>query len=308
MPKDPVQPSDSALRALIRDAARHISQRDAETLALHVVREDRAWLHSHPEAPLTAAQQRTLQDLVHRRAQGEPLQYLTGQQEFFGLPFQVTPSVLIPRPETELLVEAVLAWVRQSHAGAGSPAVHLADVGTGSGAIAVALAAALPQATVVALDISEPALELAAQNAEALGVRERIRFGRSDLLEQLFANAAANSDIVPPTPLLDVVVSNPPYIPLRDAPVLQPEVRDHEPHLALFGGDDGLALYRRLVPQARQILRPGGLLAMEFGFGQQPALEALLADWEEVHFTQDYAGIPRLVLAERPQKDVTTQP
>ncbi len=283
------------LAKLLEETGGQILRRDAETLLLHVAGRDRAWLLAHPEAELPPSDAARFRELVSRRQTNEPVQYLTGRQEFFGLDLRVTPDVLIPRPETELLVEAVVAWVRGRFATAdrhGQP-VSLVDVGTGSGAIALASADALPELQVWAVDVSEAALAVARGNAERLRLIERVRFRQSDLLG-VFASA-------PPGPGgFDVVVSNPPYVPVADSPTLQPEVRDFEPHLALFAGQDGLAVYRRLIPQAWLALRSGGLLAMEFGFGQRQELACLLQGWDQVNFLDDYAGIPRVVLAERP--------
>jgi len=210
------------------------------------------------------------------------VQYITGQQEFYGLMLKVSPAVLIPRPETELLVEAVLARLP-----ADQP-VRIADVGTGSGAIAVALAHALPMAQVTAVDLSEAALKVATENAAAHGVIGRVKFLLSDLL----ARAGAEP--------FDAVVSNPPYIPEGDRDSLHRQVKDHEPEMALFAGADGLEVYRRLVPQAWAALKPGGLLAMEIGYGQREAVAALVSGWNEVEFLDDLQGIPRVVLARRP--------
>jgi release factor glutamine methyltransferase len=250
----------------------------------HLLERDRAWLLAHPEEELTAAQLRALVAMTERRAEREPLQYITGVQEFFGLSLRITPATLIPRPETEHLVEAVLAWAAAQLSE--SPKLKVLDVGTGSGAIAIALAKSLPDAEIVACDVSTAALAVARGNAERLGAR--VRFVESDLL-------AAFAEY----PLFDVIAANPPYVPDLDGALLQAEVRDHEPHIALFGGADGLDLYRRLIPQAQAALRAGGLLAMELGFGQSEPLAALLGGWKDVRFVEDYAGIPRIVLAER---------
>jgi release factor glutamine methyltransferase len=272
------------LREAITSAAARIARRDAETLLAHVVGCDRAYLFAHPEAELTAEQRASFEALVARREAREPLQYLTRVQEFYGLPLRVTRDTLIPRPETELLVEAVLAWV-DARAGA----LRVIDVGTGTGAIALALATHLPQARMTAVDISAAALDVARGNAASLRLTQRVRFLLSDLLKEVHAEQS-----------FDIIVSNPPYIPNADAPTLESEVVDHEPHGALFAGMDGLDVYRRLIPQAHAALVPGGLLAMEFGFGQRESLNALLeADWHDVRFLDDYAGIPRVVLAHR---------
>jgi release factor glutamine methyltransferase len=265
-------------------AATRIARRDAETLLAHVVGCDRAYLFAHPEAELTADQHASFEALVARREAREPLQYLTTVQEFYGLPLRVTRDTLIPRPETELLVEAVLAW-----ADARAGALRVLDVGTGTGAIALALATHLPQAQITAVDISAAALDVARGNAASLRLTQRVRFLLSDLLREVHAVQS-----------FDIIVSNPPYIPNADATTLEAEVVDHEPHSALFAGMDGLDIYRRLIPQAHAALVPGGLLAMEFGFGQRESLRALLeAGWHDVRFLDDYAGIPRVVLARR---------
>ncbi|SEG21833.1 [protein release factor]-glutamine N5-methyltransferase [Bryocella elongata] len=280
------------LRETLDEAARTITRRDAEVLAQHVLARDRAWLMAHPDAALEEPDLIRLRALVTRRAAEEPLQYLTGVQEFFGRPFEVSADVLIPRPETEQLVEAVLAWVR----GRSLASPQILDVGAGSGAIAVTLALELPQAHVTAVDLSPAALRVARRNGEQLGAG--VRWLESNLLAALG----------PEPDGFDIIASNPPYIPLSDKPTLAHEVLAHEPHLALFAGDDGLEVYRRLIPQAHHALRRHGLLAMEFGFGQREALRELFAAqtspagdalWSEPKFLDDYAGIPRVVLAER---------
>ena len=253
--------------------------RDAERLILHALSLSPNHLRAYPEMPLSPDQQHRIQSLIARRLAHEPLQYILGKQEFFSLNLRVTPATLIPRPETELLVEAVLDR---------RPA-RIVDVGTGSGAIAIALAHHLPQAHILALDLSPEALIIARENAEAHHVAERIQFFASDLL------AALPRDFHP-----DAIVSNPPYIPETDRPTLHPQVRDHEPELALFAGPDGLALYRRLIPQARQALAPQGLLAVEFGFGQADALTQLLTEWNVIEVCNDLQNIPRVVLATKP--------
>lgn len=272
------------VREALTEASATITRRDAETMLAHLLERDRAWMLAHPEEELTAAQLRALVAMTERRAEREPLQYITGVQEFFGLSLRITPATLIPRPETEHLVEAVLAWAAAQLSE--SPKLKVLDVGTGSGAIAIALAKSLPDAEIVACDVSTAALAVARGNAERLGAR--VRFVESDLL-------AAFAEY----PLFDVIAANPPYVPDLDGALLQAEVRDHEPHIALFGGADGLDLYRRLIPQAQAALRAGGLLAMELGFGQSEPLAALLGGWKDVRFVEDYAGIPRIVLAER---------
>jgi release factor glutamine methyltransferase len=261
--------------------------RDAALLLRHVLGISHAAQLADSERELSPAQQAAFDALVQRRLANEPIQYITGEQEFYGLTLGVTPAVLIPRPETEILVEAVLMEVKR--AGLQS-APRILDVGTGSGAIAIALAHHLPHAHVTAVDLSAAALEVAASNAARHGLADRIRFVASDLL-----------DALPPGELpFDFIVSNPPYVPTADRGSLHPQVRDHEPAAALFAGTDGLDVYRRLIPQARAALRPNGILALEIGQGQREAVAALLADWNELRFLDDLQQIPRIVLARRP--------
>jgi release factor glutamine methyltransferase len=318
------------LRDSLLEASAIISRRDAEVLLAHTLHRDRAWLLAHAEDVLAAPDLESFRALVARRAALAPLQHLTGMQEFFGLTLRVTTDVLIPRPETEHLVEAVLNWAHaQSNADPESGSrLHIADVGTGSGAIAIALASVLEHASITAIDISPAALAIALENAERHHLAGRIRFLQGDLLTPLFArqtpsdplytadplnslatgfdpfdpvlSAAAPLNPAFTSPLLDAIVSNPPYVATTDAPTLAPEVRDHEPALALYAGADGLDIYRRLIPQAFDLLRSGGLLAMEIGFGQRQPLAELLTDWKDVQFLDDYASIPRVVLATHP--------
>jgi release factor glutamine methyltransferase len=312
------------LRDALLETSASISRRDAEALLAHTLHRDRAWLLAHLDDELPAANLDTLRSLAGRRASQQPLQHLTGIQEFFGLEFRVTPDVLIPRPETEHLVEAVLDWARVQP----DPQLQIADVGTGSGAIAVALASVLEHASVTAIDISADALAVAHDNAQRLGLADRIHFLKGNLLAPLLVPHAppdplfgsdpvsslvfgtepsnplinhspfANSAFT--TPTFDIIASNPPYVALDDAPTLAAEVRDHEPALALYAGPDGLDIYRRLIPQALELLRSGGLLALEIGFGQRNALTDLLSGWQSVSFVEDYASIPRVALAIRP--------
>lgn len=275
----------------LRDSARS----DAELLLLHSLAISRATLLAHPGREIGASEQARFQGLIDRRMRCEPVQYITGRQEFYGLALDVTPAVLIPRPETEHLVEAAL------HLLPADTPLKIADVGTGSGAIAIALAVHLPQARITALDLSPDALAVAAANAATHGVAGRIRLLRSDLL------AALENDL-PGTEeqalAFDAIVSNPPYVPESDGPTLHPQVRDHEPATALFAGADGLDIYRRLIPQAWNALQPGGLLALEIGHGQRNALSDLLSGWLEVHFRNDLQGIPRVALARKPDEGI----
>jgi len=271
------------LRDAIAEASSRIARRDAEILLLHLLQRNRAWLFAHPDEALHEATHEQLRALTQRRAAHEPLQHLTGTQEFYGLALRVTHDTLIPRPETELLVEAVLHYARTQSAN-----LRILDVGTGTGAIALALATHLPHADITACDISPAALEVARANAAQHNLSQRITFIESDLLAQIPADQP-----------FDIVVSNPPYVPLTDAPTLTPEVRDHEPPTALFAGPDGLDLYRRLIPSAHLALKPNGLLALELGFGQRDALRELLTGWRDIRFLDDYAAIPRVALARR---------
>jgi release factor glutamine methyltransferase len=266
------------------DAPIRNSRSDATLLLRHVLAIPHAEIYAYRERPLTALQTEAFNALIQQRLHGAPMQYLTGEQEFFGLPFRVTPDVLIPRPETEHLVEAAIARL-QHH-----PAPRIADVGTGSGIIAVALAHALPHASIVALDISPAALAVATQNAHHNHVAERICFVESDLL----ARAAEET--------FDAIVSNPPYIALSERPTLPVEVRDYEPASALFAGPTGLEFYRRLIPSAHALLVPGGWLIMEIGHGQRDAIRSLLEDqaWSTVEFIPDLQAIPRVALARKP--------
>jgi release factor glutamine methyltransferase len=219
---------------------------------------------------------------VHERAGGKPTQYITGHQEFWGMDFLVSEAVLIPRPETEHSVEAVLELAR-----ADSSIKKIIDVGTGSGCIALALAKELPEREIHASDISDVALSIAQDNAERLGLA-RVQFRRTDLL----------SDAQPGS--YDLVVSNPPYVG-KDAPEkVQQIVRDWEPHVAVFGGATGLEIYERLIPQAMNALRPGGWLVIEIGYSIEQSIRTLLREWAEVEIKPDLQGIPRVAIAKRP--------
>jgi release factor glutamine methyltransferase len=255
-------------------------RRDAELILAHVLGCGPTALLTHPERLLTAQQAEQFETLLKRRLASEPMQYLTGQQEFFGLVFEVSPDVLIPRPETEHLVETVLERFDRD----ANP--NIVDVGTGSGAIAVAIAHALTRSRVMAMDLSLAALEIARRNAERHGVIDRVILRQSDLLA---GSGSAE---------FDVVVSNPPYI--ANGEKLERQVSDYEPRSALYAGPTGLEIYERLIPQAIRALKPQGWLTMEIGYGQQPALEALLGGWHEVSFVPDLQGIPRVVQARRP--------
>lgn len=229
------------------------------------------------------------EQLLVRRAKGEPVQYIVGEQEFYGLPFRVTSDVLIPRPETELLVEQVIAEGRRLWPG-GSPLV--ADIGCGSGAIAVTVAVKCSSWNVTATDISPAAVEVARGNARLNGVGERVSFYCGDLLEAYIKERLA----------IDILVSNPPYIESGDLPRLQPEVRLFEPALALDGGTDGLTFYRRILEQVRQLPSPPAVLGFELGQGQARQVAELAREmglWDEIRIVPDLAGIERHVIGLR---------
>lgn len=287
----------SKIRALIAAAENALAEgphperarSDAETLLLHIFRRrdperNRAWLIAHWNNPTMPNVGSELRALVERRRAGEPIQYITGEQEFYGLPFRVTPDVLIPRPETEHLVEKALALAAEL------PNLRILDVGTGSGAIAIALAHNMPHAQITAVDISTAALKIAHENAERNAVSGRIRFLQSDLLYTVAGEQ------------FDIIVSNPPYVPTADRESLSVEVRDHEPRQALFAGEDGLDVYRRLIPEAFLALGPAGFLLLETGYGQSQAVAGLLSDagFESIEFVPDLQGIPRVACAQRP--------
>ena len=238
--------------------------------------------------------------LIVRRAAGEPTQYLTGKQEFWGLEFEVTPDVLIPRPETEHVIEVALDRLALHEIRQGRPqttkgeGLQLADIGTGSGCIAVALAKELPAAKIVATEISPAALEVARRNSNRHAVLDHIIFVQGNLLDSRLAGGHA----LPP---FDLIASNPPYIGRREKDSLPREVRDHEPEAALYGGEEGYELYADLIAQAARSLKRAGILVLEMGHNSLPAVQPLLdtANWTNVGVTNDLAGIPRVIAAEK---------
>ena len=269
---------DQATLALSAAPHSERARADAELLLLHLLCKNRAWLMAHRDDELAEDKAAQYIERIERRSTGEPIQYIFGETEFYGLPFQVTRDVLIPRPETEHLVEHVLKLAGRF------TEPRIVDVGVGSGAIAVTLAAKLPDAHVTAIDLSGPALLIARKNAELNRVAEKIRFLRGDLLSPVAEER------------FEIVVSNPPYVPSVDLATLSVEVRDYEPELALFAGDDGLEVYRRLIPAALEVLTPGGFVALEIGSDQSPAIAALLGDagFEQIEFLPDLQGILRV--------------
>lgn len=275
---------DSASLALKDGPHPERALQDAELLLTHTLKRSRSWLLAHRDESLSNELSQSYNELLERRAQGEPIQYITGEAEFYGLPFRVTPEVLIPRPETEHLVEKVIELAPLF------PKPRIVDVGTGSGAIAVALAHEWPSAAITAIDISSSALELARRNAEQVGFADRIRFLQGDLLAPVASER------------FEFIVSNPPYVPTTDRATLSVEVRDYEPAVALFAGNDGLEVYRRLIPAAFNVLIHDGYIAIEIGYGQSQTIHELLAGagFEQIEFMPDLQSIPRVAVARRP--------
>jgi release factor glutamine methyltransferase len=247
---------------------------------------DRVHLLSHGEEPADEKTWARLRQLVLRRANGEPLQYLTGQQEFYGRPFLVTPDVLIPRPETEILVEKAVDLMRQM----ASSKIQFADIGVGSGCISVSVACEISSSVGWAVDISAAALGVARENALRHGVADRIHFVQSSLL-----------DSFPPMPCLDFILCNPPYVALDECDSLPSEVKDHEPHIALFGGARGLDIYRRLIPEVSSRLNAGGWFLLELGAGQAPTVGRFVegAGLSLHTILNDLRGIPRCLVARK---------
>jgi len=273
----------------------------AELLLMHVLGQDRAWLYAHPEHELDAKTREQYFSLIARRERGVPTQHLTGHQEFWGLDFEVTPDVLIPRPETEHVIEVSLERLG-IRSDADSPRCkqefRIADVGTGSGCIAIALAHELPAAQIVATDISAAALGVARRNAARHGAASRINFVECNLLDILLHG----SRITGHEPRsLDLIASNPPYIARRETATLPREVREHEPALALFGGETGTEIYAPLIAQAATLLKPGGILVLELGHNSAEHVSRLLdaPEWTSVALTNDLAGISRVASARR---------
>jgi len=257
---------------------------NAEVLLMFVLGVNRAHLYAHPERELTPEEEARYDEVLVQRATGMPSQYITGHQEFWGLDFVVSPAVLIPRPETEHLVETVLELAR----GVAHP--KLVDVGTGSGCIALALVNELKDAEVYAVDISADALEIAGANAARLRLDGRVRFMQSNVLEAL----AGVHDF-------DFVVSNPPYVGFGEADKVQKSVRDFEPRVAVFAGEQGLDVIGQLIEQGHSALKSGGGLAMEIGYSMRDAVLNLLSPtmWEDVRVVPDLQGIPRVVAASK---------
>ena len=275
----------------IRDALRSAAERlerhyvanarlTAEVLLAHCLSVEREYLYAHDERVLSETELQSLEDVLYDRINGVPLQYIVGRQEFYGRYFQVNRSVLIPRPETEHIAEGVLE-LRQDR----SQPIRILDVGTGSGCIAVTLALEIPRAEVFASDISNDAIQVARTNATALGAA--VSFLCMDLLDAVHGS-------------FDFVVSNPPYVRPADIHRLQREVREYEPHVALFSPEDERTIYRRLIESAEPLLVPGGHLLMEVGIGMdERVLELFGPAWQKLPTKTDLQGIPRTVIARR---------
>jgi release factor glutamine methyltransferase len=259
---------------------------NAEVLLMLTLNCDRTFLFGHPERELSEDEETRYASYIRERARGVPSQYITGHQEFWGLDFIVTPAVLIPRPETEHIVEVVKELAGLMEFSGRRP--KLIDVGTGSGAIAIALAKELPAAEVMAVDLSAEALEVTKLNAVRLEVADRVRIAKSDVMAEVERDGS-----------FDFVASNPPYVALSEADKVQDVVKKFEPKMAVFAGEHGFDVIDRLIPQAHEALRPGGYLVMEIGYSMSQATMDRLADWEDVHAVPDLAGIPRVVVARK---------
>ena len=262
----------------LEDAAVGLSRLNAEMLLMFVLGVGRAYLYGHPERELTAQEEDSYAEAIAERARGVPAQYIIGHQEFWGLDFVVTPAVLIPRPETEHVVEAALELVQ------GIERPRIVDVRTGSGCIALALASELKRAEIHAVDISAEALEIAKANAARLQLAERVIFRAGNLLEGFGAEE------------FDLLVSNPPYVGECEADKVQAEVRKFEPHVAVFGGPQGTEIVTPLLEQANRVLKPGGHLLVEIGFSQSEKVRKMASAFDNVHFIEDLQGIPRVLV------------
>lgn len=266
---------------ILNAAAIQDPRREAVSLLELAIGRDRTFIFAHPDYNLEQKEISTLDNLISRRAKREPLQYIRGHQEFYGLDFIVAPDVLIPRPETEILVENAIKDLQSKENAA------FCEVGVGSGCICVSILHELSSATAVGLDISEKALEITQKNAEKHRVSDRLTLLRSDVFDVLTDRQ------------FDMIVSNPPYVPRGDFESLQPEVRDFEPQIALTDGSNGLSIIEKIVSGAPRFLRPGGGLLMEIGFGQSEAVQDVFDRqiWHQVEFLDDLQSIPRIVHA-----------
>ena len=282
---------DALTSAVDRLSSAHVGspRMNAELLLMFTLGSDRAYLFAHPERELTTEEQARYQESLEQRTRGVPAQYITGHQEFWGMDFIVTPAVLIPRPETEHVIETVLEMVKKNNRGRTSAPgpVRIVDVGTGSGCIAVALAKEFPQSEIHATDISAAALEVAHVNAARHQFEDRIHFHQADLLQGLDPGT------------FDFVVSNPPYVGESEEDEVQLEVRKFEPRNAVFAGPTGLEVIERLIPQAHATLMPGGWLVIEISGTIADGVKRLLAEWRQVQIANDLQGIPRVAFAQK---------
>lgn len=265
----------------LTDASVPEPARESSLLVEFVAGKSRTFVVAHPEYEFDSSEIQRLAEAVRRRAAHEPFQYIVGKQEFYGLDFAVTPDVLIPRPETEMLVEKSIDLLR------GLPAAGFLEIGIGSGCIAVSILKNLPNVSAVGVDISDAAIEVAAANAAAHGVNDRLKLAIGDVYERLAAGK------------FDLIVSNPPYVPFRDLEGLQPEVREHEPHIALSDGGDGLSIVKKIIGGAPVFLKQGGWLLIEVGFSQAAEVREIVDSkiWQGLDILPDLQGIPRMVSA-----------
>jgi len=259
---------------------------NAEQLVLFVLGREHAYLYAHPEHEFAADEAARYEEIVAQRERGCPTQYITGHQEFWGLDLLVSPAVLIPRPETEHVVETVLDLVLDSYK-ENPRNIRIVDVGTGSGCIALALSSEMPKAEIHGCDISDEALEMARINAARLALGQRVLFRKSDLL-------GIYGDMK-----FDFVVSNPPYVGEDEADKVQRQVKEYEPKVAVFSGKQGMDIYRRLIPQVKEALNSGGWFVTEIGFSTEAQVKDLLKGWVAVRTTADLQGIPRVVAARK---------
>jgi release factor glutamine methyltransferase len=259
---------------ILEDGGIAVPRLTAEVLLSHAMRVERVYFFAHPERELSELEWLHYGRYLHERLGGKPTQYITQHQEFYSRDFRVTPEVLIPRPETEHVVEVALELARG--------AARVLDIGTGSGALAVTLRLEMGAET-WATEISPAAARVAAENAARLGAPVHLVVG--DLMEAIASGT------------MDLIVSNPPYVPLAQREGLQREVRDFEPHVALFAGETGFELYDRIVADAPRVLKPGGWLVMELGFTSLGHVQTLLAGWDALRVVPDLAGIPRVIAA-----------
>jgi len=290
------------------------NRRAARVLLAHTLSATQEYVLSRADETISEDQYAAFLDLISRRALGEPLQHITGHQEFYGLDFIVSPDVLIPRPETEFLVEQVLKlgtlpgpWSQEQarfllerdpdrqplNNQVHQPSPLIVDVGTGSGCIAIALAVRLPSAAIVAIDISSPALDVARQNAERHGVADRIQFLPGDLMAPLQQGSFEGR--------VDIIASNPPYVSTSRPDLVERDVRDFEPAIALYGGPDGLSFYKRLLADAARYLKSDGYLVCEIGYGQLDDIRSIAdaTGWDFANLVEDLQGIPRTLTMRR---------